>query len=274
MKKKWGKLSLTLVLAAGLLAACGNNNTETGSGNAGTTPAKAEQIIMGTSADFPPYEFHAIIDGKDQIVGFDIEIAKEIAADMGKELVIKDMNFDSLLNELNSGRVDFVISGMNPTPERQESVDFSDIYYTGEQAIVTKEENKDKFNTMETLEGAKIGVQKSSIQEEIGQAIPNAQLTSLSKITDIMMQLNSGRVDAAIMEKPVAESFVKNMPGLAITDATPETDVEGYAIGIKKGNTELTEQINKTLTRLKEENKIEQFVSEASELADKSTADE
>lgn len=117
---KWGKLSLGLLLAAGLLAGCGSNNNENNtaaSGNA-NTGAAAKKLIMGTSADFPPYEFHKVVDGQDTIVGFDIEIAKEIAADLGRELEIKDLPFDSLLNELSSGRIDMVISGLSPTPER------------------------------------------------------------------------------------------------------------------------------------------------------------
>ncbi|MBR5866998.1 MAG: transporter substrate-binding domain-containing protein, partial [Spirochaetaceae bacterium] len=87
------------------------------------------KIILGTSADYPPYEFHALIDGKDTIVGFDISIAEEIAKDLGVQLEIKDMNFDGLLAALVSGNVDFVISGMTPTEERKQNVDFSDIYY-------------------------------------------------------------------------------------------------------------------------------------------------
>ena len=87
------------------------------------------KIILGTSADYPPYEFHALVDGKDTIVGFDIELAKEIAKDLGVELEIKDMSFDGLLAALVSGNVDMVISGMTPTEERRQNVDFSDIYY-------------------------------------------------------------------------------------------------------------------------------------------------
>ncbi|MFL0554609.1 MULTISPECIES: transporter substrate-binding domain-containing protein [Paenibacillus] len=282
--KKWGMLFIAVLMVTMVLAACGQekNNSGNAANNAGqaanqnetqaggdqTEPAK--KLIVGMSADFPPYEFHIKNDqGEDEIVGFDVEIAKEIAKDLGAELEIKDLKFDTLLNELSSGRVDLVISGLSPTPERAEQIDMSQIYYKAEQAVVAREADKDKFSTMESLEGAKIGVQQGSIQEEMAKEIPNAKLTSLAKINDIIMQLNSNRVDAAILEGPVAESFVKNVKGLVITDAKPVTEDEGYVIGIKKGNKELLDQVNKTLDRLISAGSIDQFVAEASELAEK-----
>ena len=269
---KWGKLSMGLLLTAGLLAGCGSNNNDNNtaaSGNNTTnTGTAAKTLTLGTSADFPPYEFHKVVDGKDTIVGFDIDIAKDIAADMGAELVIKDLPFDSLLNELSSGRVDMVISGLSPTPERAKAVGLSDIYYKAEQAVVVREADKDKYATMDSLKGVKLGVQTGSIQEDIAKGIEGAQLTSLGKISEIVLQLQSNRVEASIMEGPVAKSFVKNVKGLAITDAKPEVEDDGYVIGVKKDNTELLEQVNTTLKRLGSEGKIDEYVAAASELAE------
>ncbi|WP_059053031.1 transporter substrate-binding domain-containing protein [Paenibacillus senegalimassiliensis] len=282
--KKWGILLAAVMMLTMVLAACGqeknsNNGAANTTGNnqsqnetQGSQPETdvAKKLILGTSADFPPYEFHIKNEqGADEIVGFDIEIAKEIAKDMGAELEIKDLKFDSLLNELASGRIDLVISGLSPTPERAEQIDMSKIYYTAEQAVVTRAADKDKFATMESLEGAKIGIQLGSIQEGIAQEIPNAKLTALAKINDIVMQLNTNRVDAAILEGPVAESFVKNVEGLVITDAKVENEDEGYVIGVKKGNQELLDQVNTTLDRLLGDGSIDRFVTEASALAEK-----
>ncbi|MEF2967224.1 transporter substrate-binding domain-containing protein [Paenibacillus sp. M1] len=274
--KKWGILIVALIMVTSVLAACGQNKNNAGGNapatenqgaadNGGSNGGAGKKLILGLSADFPPYEFR---DSKGEIVGFDVEIAKEIAKDLGAELEIKDMLFDSLLNELESGRIDLVISGLSPTPERAEQVDLSKIYYKAEQAVVTVTENKDKYATMESLEGVKIGVQKSSIQEDIAKEIAGAKLTSLGKISDIIMQLQTGRVDAAIIEGPVAESFVKNVDGITITDAKPVTEDEGYVVGVKKGNTELLDQVNTTLDRLIEDGSIDKFVTEASELAE------
>lgn len=269
MKKK-GILLITVMLVVSLVTACGQNSNRTSKENATSgSQGATKTLILGTSADFPPYEFHQMVDGKDQVVGFDIEIAKQIAADLGAELVIKDMAFESLLNELSSGRIDMIISGLSPTEKRKKQIDMSDIYYIAQQAIVVREADKDKYSTMESLEGLSIGVQSGSIQEEIANTIPNAKLTSLQKINDIIMQLKSNRVEAAIIEGPVARSFVQNVEGLVITEAQPEAEEEGYVVGVKKGNQELLDQVNKSLERLKADNKIEQFVQEASELAEK-----
>lgn len=267
--KKWGILVVALIMMTSVLAACGNNKNESSTKEGTSSGNTTKKLIVGMSADFPPYEFHIKNDkGEDEIVGFDVEIAKEIAKDLNAELEIKDMKFESLLNELESGRVDLVISGLSPKPERLKQIDMSKIYYKAEQSIVSRTADKDKYATMESLEGLKIGVQKSSIQEDIAKEIPNAKLTSLAKISEIMMQLTSNRVDVAVIEGPVAESFVKKIDGITITDAKPVTEDEGYVVGVKKGDTEMLDQVNATLDRLIEAGSIDQFVTEASALAE------
>ncbi|MBT2285597.1 ABC transporter substrate-binding protein/permease [Paenibacillus polymyxa] len=229
----------------------------------GTTDnSSSKKLVLGTSADFAPYEFHKVIDGKDEIVGFDIEIAKEIAKDLGAELVIEDMGFDGLLPALQSGRVDLVISGMTPTDERKQSIDFSDTYYKSKQVIMVRNVDKDKYPTMAELENAKIGVQKGSIQETIGQKIPGAKLTALDKISDIVLQLQTKRIDAAIVEDTVAAGYLDDIIGLAA--AVPDEEQAEAAVGIRKGNTELLSAVNGTLERLKSEDKINQMVTDAS----------
>lgn len=282
--KKWSLITISLILSVVMLSACGQKaakntdsdkanqpkNSTTSQASGSKLTIDSSKLIIGLSADFPPYEFQVkSSNGKNEIVGFDVEIAKEIAKDLGVELEIKDMPFSSVLNELKGERIDLILSGLSPTEERKKEIDFSNIYYTAEQAVVTLEENKDSYKTVDALKGKKIGVQMGSIQEGIAKEIEGATLTSLAKNSDIVMQLKSGRVDVAIMEGPVAKSFVKNVEGLVITDAKPQAEEEGYVVGIKKGHTEMVNQVNKTLDRLKAENKIEQFVLEATELAEK-----
>ncbi|WP_342551414.1 ABC transporter substrate-binding protein/permease [Paenibacillus sp. FSL R7-0652] len=253
-------LTFLLFLTAAAPAALASGTADSSS--------KGKKLVLGTSADFAPYEFHKVIDGKDEIVGFDIAIAKEIAADLGAELVIEDMGFDGLLPALQSGRVDLVISGMTPTDERKKSIDFSEPYYKSKQVIMIRNVDKDKFPDMKSLENTKIGVQKGSIQESIGQKIPGAKLTSLDKISDIVLQLQTKRVDAAIVEDTVAAGYLDDIIGLAA--AVPDEEQVEAAIGIRKGNTELLTAVNQTLERLKSEDKINQMVTDASLLmADK-----
>lgn len=230
---------------------------------------KAGVIVLGTSADYAPYEFHKNIDGKDTIVGFDIEIAKTIAADLGVKLDIKDMGFDSLLPALNAGKLDFVISGMTPTKERLESVDFSQVYYTAQHVVVVRQDNKDKYKTMDDLKKATIGVQTASIQEELAKTqLAEAKIKSIGKIPDIILELKNKKVDAVIMESPVASGYIKKNKDLVLSDVKPKAEEAGSAIAVKKGNDTLTAEINKTLDRLIKEKAIEKLAEEAFDLSE------
>ncbi|MCS4517195.1 transporter substrate-binding domain-containing protein [Clostridium botulinum] len=132
------------------------------------------------------------MNGKDEIVGFDITIAKEIAKDLGVKLEIKDMKFDGLLAALQSGNVDIVIAGMNPTEDRKKSVDFSKIYYQAIQSVVVRAEDKDKFKSLEEFKGKKIGVQKGTTQEEVAKKeMTNSEIKSLGKVTDLVLELQN-----------------------------------------------------------------------------------
>ncbi|HPS45426.1 MAG TPA: transporter substrate-binding domain-containing protein, partial [Treponemataceae bacterium] len=126
---------------------------------------KAGKLILGTSADYPPYEFHAQVDGKDAIVGFDIALAREVAKDLGVQLEIKDMKFDGLLAALASGNVDMIISGMTPTDERKKNVDFTDIYYFAEHGVLIRKADEAKYGAaVESLKDAMVGAQRGAIQ--------------------------------------------------------------------------------------------------------------
>ncbi|QEK12663.1 transporter substrate-binding domain-containing protein [Crassaminicella thermophila] len=228
---------------------------------------KEGKIVLGTAADYPPFEFHKEINGKDTIVGFDIAIAKAIAEEIGVELEIKDMRFDGLLAALVADKIDFIIAGMNPTPERAKSVDFSKEYYVEEQRILVKKEEQDKFKTKEDLKGLKIGAQKSSVQEGIAKDIEGADLKLLPKITDLVLELTNNKVKAVILSRPVAEAYVKSNDNLVSLDLSLGKE-EGVAIAVNKGNEDLLEVINQTLDKLISEGKIDQFITEATELAD------
>lgn len=286
------KISMLLaaVLLLTIIAACGEKNRETENKQGGSpetsetaaataTPAasptakrlnKLEQIqnagviVMGTSADYAPYEFHKNIDGKDTIVGFDVEIAKLIAEDLGVELEIKDIGFDGLLPALNADKVDFVISGMTPTEDRLKSVDFTQIYYVAEQVMVVRTADVDKFKSMDDFKKVTIGVQLASIQEELAKnQLPEAKIKPLGKITDLALELKNKKVDAVIMEFPVANGYVTKNADLTISDVKPDAEEAGSAIAVKKGNDVLTAELNRTLDRLLQDKVIDKLVDEA-----------
>ena len=225
---------------------------------------EAGKLVIGTSADYPPYEFHVIKDGVDTIVGFDIEIAKEIAADMGVEVEFKDMAFNGLLAALEAGGVDFVIAGMTPTEERAQSVDFSKVYYTAVQGVLINVANADAITSVEDLNGKVVGVQKGTTQEQIAmEQIEGAEVKGLGKMADLILQLKNGNVDAVIAELPVGTAYANNNDDLMVADITLETGDSGSAIAMQKGSDALVEAINATLDRLMAEGKIDQFVVEA-----------
>lgn len=260
------------------LTACGKKAEEK------TTPnntAKAEtkldkikksgKLVVGTSADYPPYEFHKQINGKDEIVGFDIEIAKQLAKDLGVQMEIKDMTFNGLLEAIKTDKIDIVFAGMNPTAERAKEVDFSKIYYKAVQAVIVRTEDKDKYKTFADLKGKKIGVQLATTQEEIAKSqITGADIKSLGKITDLVLELKNKKVDALVVELPVAQSYSDKNKDIMVSDMKFETKTEekGSAAAVKKDSPELVEAINKTLDKLINDKSIEKFVTAANEMVD------
>lgn len=227
------------------------------------------KLVVGMSADYAPYEFHYIDEnGKDVIGGFDVDIANEIADAIGVELVIQEMDFDALVSALPAGKVDVVISGMNPTEERAKVVDFSDIYYNSQHGILVRTEDAEKYKTFADLEGAKVGAQLGSTQEQIAKAeIPNADLQLLANVNNLILELKSGKVDAIVMEKPVAEMAVKNNPDLAVGEPTYEEKTGGNAVGVAKNNPELLAKINEVINELNESGKMDDYILKANELA-------
>lgn len=225
-------------------------------------------LVIGTSADFPPYEFHATIDGQDEIVGMDISIAKKIAEDLNVKLEIQDMGFDSLLPALEVNKVDLILAGMSPSEERKQSVDFSDVYYTGGQNIVVRPSDKEVYDSKDSLVKKKVGVQTGSLQETLAkEQMPESSILSLSKITDLILALKTNKIEAIIMEKPSAMAYVSNDTGLATFDGGFELaeGEQGIAIAVKKGSESLIASINESLSNIKEQNLTKTYLEEAGE---------
>ena len=262
------------VLSLGLVACSSSDSTTSGEGkDAKTQLEKVKEkgkLVIATSADYPPYEFHKEIDGKDTIVGFDIMIAEEIAKELGVELEIKDMKFDGLLAALQGGNADLIVAGMSPTEERKQAINFTDAYYNGEISILINKKDLDKYTTLESLKDVKIGAQKASLQESFAiDEIGNTNIKSLSKIPDLVLELKNGNVDAVVCTKQAVTGYLKQYPELAYANVDTGEDVsEGSAIAVKKSDDlSLVEECNKVLSNLKAENKIEEFVNKATELA-------
>jgi ABC-type amino acid transport substrate-binding protein len=229
------------------------------------------KLTIGTSADFAPYEFHILQDGQDKIVGFDIALGQAIADELGVELEVKDISFDSILMELNSGTIDLGLAGFSPTPDRLEAVDMSLLYYTGGQSLMIKKADAEKFKSFADFgAGTSVGAQTGSIQEGLAKEnTPDASLVSLQTVPSIIMDLKTGKIDGAFIETAVAVGYVATQDDLMILCDVPY-DSEGSSVAVKKGNEDMLNFVNAVITKVVANGSMDQFVAEANELQSQS----
>lgn len=243
MKKVMMLVGLMLMVV--VVVGCGDN----GNGTSDNGDAETPILRMGTSADYQPFQFIEIIDGEEVIVGFDIDVAQHIADALGMELVIYDMNFDTLITALRSDRVDMVLASMTPTEERAEVVDFSNVYYQSNPGAVLSATN---LVELEDLNGLTIGVQTGTLQEDIANDLiengMDLELIVMDRIPDLVQQILVGRVDAVIVNILTAEGYAANHEGLYVVDIIPPVAL-GAAIAFPQGS-DLVDQVNEILAEM------------------------
>lgn len=269
--KKLSIAMLSMVLAGSmLLTGCGGGNTQTADDTSADDTQQSETaenteggtLVMGTNAQFPPYEFR---DENNEVAGIDADIAAAIADKLGMELEITDMAFDSLIPALQSGTIDIILAGMTADPERAESVDFTDSYATGVQVIIVPEDSdiaptEQEDGTMAVdLTGKLIGVQAGTTgdmyctddygQESVRQYDNGALAVSA---------LANGQIDCVVIDNEPAKNYVAANTGLKILDT--EYITENYAAAIAKDNTELYEQVNAAIQELKADGTIDEII--------------
>ncbi|HEK9463941.1 TPA: transporter substrate-binding domain-containing protein, partial [Streptococcus equi subsp. equi] len=177
------------------------------------------ELRVGLSADYAPMEFEKNANGKTEYAGVDIELAKKIAKDNHLKLKIINMQFDSLLGALKTGKIDIIISGMTTTPEREKEVSFTKPYMMTNNIMLVKKNEKNHLKSISDFKDKKIAVQKGTDQEKIAKTeIENADVTSLNKLPETILSVKSGKTVGAILEKPVAEAYIKQNPELAFSD--------------------------------------------------------
>lgn len=210
------------------------------------------KLILATEAGFAPYEYYQ--DG--EIVGVDIDIAREIAASLGKELVIKDVSFDFIINEIKSGKSDIGAAGMSITKERLEEVDFSVEYAVSNQVVIVLMDSK--ITSIDQISNQRIAVQLGTVADSyVNENYKDATVIRQKKYLSMVEDLKAGKVDLIIMDLLPASEIVKSNDGLKILDEYLFTDK--YGMAIKKGNKELLDKVNDVLTRLMSEGKIEEY---------------
>ena len=228
------------------------------------------KLTVATSPDFAPYEFYSIDeDGNPTLSGFDMDLAKYIADKMGLELEVVPMDFDGVLSELSQKNVDLGMAGLSPDPARADAMEFSDLYYKGGQSFVTVKDKADQFKTLEDANNKdySIGAQTGSIQLDLAnENTPDADIVSLPKVTDLITELLTGKMDGAFIETAVAESYQKNYPDLVIVCDVPY-DTVGSAIGVSKGNDALLKAVNAAIADALDDGSMDKFIADATELA-------
>lgn len=268
MKKKLLAVLMSVCMIAAV-AGCGKSDDAAASASGVETVTKGK-LTVATSPDFAPYEFYAIgEDGKPVMAGFDMALAQYIADHMGLELEVVPMDFDGVLSELATGNVDLGLAGLSPDPARADAMDFSDIYYMGGQSLVTVADKADSIKSFDDVNKPEmsVGAQIGSIQMDLAnENTPNADIIALPKVTDLVSELIGGKLDAAFIETAVAESYKTNYPELTLVLDVPY-DVEGSAVGIKKGNTALKDAVNAAIADAIADGSMDKFVAEANEKA-------
>lgn len=247
--KKLISVLLVLVLAIGLLAGCSSEKSMT---------LEKGKLIMSTNAAFPPYE---MTDDSGNYIGIDVEIATAIAKELGLELKIDNMGFNAALEAAQNGKSDIVMAGVTVNEDRLLVMDFSDSYATGIQVVIVKEGSD---VTMDNLADKMIGTQLgttgyiyASDTPENGGYGEDHVIGYDNGITAVQALVN-GQVDCVIIDNAPAQEFVKANPGLTILEGTWVE--EQYAIGFKKGNTELVNAVNEALKKLIADGTVQSIV--------------
>ncbi|MBX4430390.1 ABC transporter permease subunit [Staphylococcus aureus] len=222
------------------------------------------ELRVGLSADYAPMEFEHTVNGKTEYAGVDIDLAKKIAKDNNLKLKIINMSFDSLLGALKTGKIDIIISGMTSTPERKKQVDFSDSYMMTKNIMLVKKDKVNEYKDIKDFNNKKVGAQKGTEQEKIAQTeIENASITSLSRLPDVILALKSGKVEGAVVEKPVAEAYLKQNPKLGISNVKFNEEEKDTVIAVPKDSPKLLSQINKTIKEVKDKGLIDKYMTNA-----------
>lgn len=244
------KKVLSIILSGALLASCAML-TSCGGGDSGT-------LTMATNAQFPPYEYY---EG-DKVVGIDAEIAEAIATKLGKTLEIADIEFNSIIAGVQTGKYDIGIAGITVTDERKESVAFTDSYATGVQSVIVKEDSPITSPADLGADGATytIGVQLSTTgdiyaSDEFGED----RVQKFQTGADAVNALKADKVDCVIIDNQPANSYVTQNQGLKVLDT--EYAVEEYAICTSKDNSELLNDINAALAELKADGTIDGIIA-------------
>ena len=274
--KKLLALMLAMLMALSLVA-CGttaaNDNNNDAAPEGGDTQSDTKTVlVLGTSADYAPFEFMYPDDSGEMVFGgIDLSVAQYIADEMGMELQVENMGYDYLLTSLDKGDFDMVLAAMEATPDRLENADFSDPYYTDmPPAILVKADKADQYKTLADFNGKSIGAQTATTTLDMVADLEGANAVSLQSVLDLVNELVYDKVDAILVDGGVAPQYADANSDLVIAEASSELgQAAPYCVAVQKGDPKgLLDCINAAIAKMNAENKMETFVADADALAD------
>lgn len=226
------------------------------------------KLLVGTSINFPPFEFWYTdpATGQQKLEGFEMKFAQGLADELGVEFVPVDQAFSGLITELRAGSIDCIASGMVMKPDRLEVADFSTPYYTGKQVMLVKTDNLEKYKTVEDINGQKLGVQMGALQVEIAaEQFPKSETTQLDSIPMLVMELKMGNTEGLLLADSVAGSYAKVYPEIAISEIPVSYTSAGVGMAIAKtdDNKEFLDFINAYVDKVLNDGTFDKWVEEA-----------
>jgi polar amino acid transport system substrate-binding protein len=249
--------SLTLLAGGAFVAGCGDDDDDDGGD---TTAAAGEdlgliqegQLLVGTDTPFPPFE----IGKPPDITGYDIEVVNAVAENLGLTVTYQDTSFDTIFRDTAQGKFDMAVAASTITPEREQTVDFSDPYYQANQSLVVAADDTE-ITTVDDLSGKTVGAQDGTTGEEYANdETPAAQVRGFPEGPDAINALRAGQVDAVIIDQPVAVDATESQAGGDIKIAQEIVTSELYGIPFAPDNDALREAVNGALQTLKDDGTI------------------
>lgn len=228
------------------------------------------KLVVATDAAWPPFEY---MEGEN-VVGVDLDIAKDIADGLGVDLEIINVSFDSLSMYLENGEADLALAAITVTEDRADAMEFSEPYCESSQYIVVKEDNDD-VKSIDDLAGYTVGVHLGTtgdflISDEVNMGVlagSGASVQQYKDLTIAAMGLNAGDVQAVVCDKQLAENLCTVNDGLKCFEAVyadGSSTQEEYAVAAAKGETDLIAKVNEIIVPLKEDGTIDQYIVEES----------
>lgn len=274
IKVSWKSLLVTAAFMVMIVGAFALNHRETNTAVGSVEKIQnSGQLVVATNIGYAPYEFYDLSSGHKKAVGVDLAFAKQLADKLQVKLVVKNMNFDSILGTITSGNADIAIAGMTKTKEREKSVDFTQNYVKQFNKVVVRKDSAAQYTAIADLAQSSIAVQKSTTQEDVvKEDIKPKQIVALSSLPDAFLNLVQGKVDAVVADDTVADQYIASNSELTYADidlpGTTET-----AMALTKGNQSLKAYVDKLIEQDKKDGSFDKWMKTYSALAQKNTGE-